>query len=151
MTMPYTPLEQDFICGFNSLAKNIHELAQSKGWWENEDADFLEALASTDAMAGLDHVRQKLAEVAARLKRRNDGEMLALIHSEVTEALEAIRHQNPPDDKIPEFNGAEAELADVVIRIMDMAHARGWDVARAIVAKHQMNQGRAYKHGGKAF
>ena len=44
---------------------------------------------------------------------RNNGEMLALIHAEVSEVLEALRHGNPPDDKIPSFSGAEAELAGV--------------------------------------
>lgn len=82
---------------------------------------------------------------------RNDGECIALMHSELSEALEAIRHGNPPDDKISEFNGAEAELADCIIRIMDMAPARGWRIAEAIVAKMEYNAGRAYKHGGKAF
>lgn len=82
---------------------------------------------------------------------RNDAEMIALMHSELSEALEAIRHGNPPDDKIPEFSGAEAELADTIIRIMDMAVARKWRVGEAIVAKMAMNETREHKHGGKLF
>ena len=78
---------------------------------------------------------------------RNNGEMLCLIHSEISEALEALRHGNPPDDKVPEFTGVETELADAVIRIMDLAHARGWCVAQAIEAKMKFNTGRPYKHG----
>lgn len=81
---------------------------------------------------------------------RNDGEIIALIHSELSETLEGIRAGNPPDDKLPEFTSAEVELADVVIRIMDMAVARQWRVAEAIEAKMAFNKTRAFKHG-KAF
>lgn len=82
---------------------------------------------------------------------RNEGELIALMHSELSEALEALRHGNPPDDKIPEFSGAEAELADVIIRIMDMAVAKGYRVGDAVVAKMEFNKSRSYKHGGKRF
>jgi NTP pyrophosphatase (non-canonical NTP hydrolase) len=82
---------------------------------------------------------------------RNEGELIALMHSELSEALEAIRNGNPPDDKIPEFTGVEAELADVIIRIMDMAAAKGYRVGEAVVAKINYNKNRPYKHGGKKF
>jgi len=78
---------------------------------------------------------------------RKPSECIALAHSELSEALEALRHGNPPDDKIPQFSGAEAELADTIIRILDMAGAFGWNVAGALVAKMQFNRGRTYKHG----
>ena len=78
---------------------------------------------------------------------RNDGEMLALIHAEISEVLEGLRKGNPPDDKLPEFSSAETEFADVIIRTMDMAHARGWRVAQAVEAKMKYNTTRPYKHG----
>ncbi len=82
---------------------------------------------------------------------RNFGESIALMHSELSEALEASRAGNPPDDKIPEYSGIEAELADCVIRILDVAEGNGFDVIGAMKAKIDYNKTRSYKHGGKTF
>lgn len=82
---------------------------------------------------------------------RNDGEIIALMHSELSEALEGIRHGNPPSEHIPEFSAVEEEFADVLIRIFDTCHVRGYRLGEAIIAKMQYNYSRPYKHGGKKF
>lgn len=82
-------------------------------------------------------------------KSRNDLELIALHHSELGEATEAVRNGNPPDDKIPQFSGCEAELADVIIRICDHAGARDWRLAEALAAKIEFNKTRTVRHGGK--
>ncbi len=81
---------------------------------------------------------------------KNDGEAMALIHSEISEALEAMRNGNPSSSKIIEFSSVEEELADAVIRIMDYAFGKDLDVAGAILAKIEYNQNREYMHG-KSF
>lgn len=83
--------------------------------------------------------------------KRNDGEMIALMHSELSEALEGLRHGNPQSDHIPEFTAVEEELADVIIRIMDFANSKGLHVPEAVVRKMVFNKTREHKHGGKEF
>jgi len=76
---------------------------------------------------------------------------IALMHSELSEALEAVRTGNPKSEKIPEFSLLEEELADVVLRIMNFGGQLGLRISEAIVAKDEYNDNRPYKHGGKQF
>ena len=82
----------------------------------------------------------------------NDGEMIALMHSELSEALEVLRNdRRAMDDKIKSMPALVVELADVVIRIMDFTAHYNLPLAHAILEKHIYNVGRPYKHGGKKF
>ena len=67
--------------------------------------------------------------------------VLALIHSEVSEALEGFR----AGDKA----NFEEELADVVIRVLDCATGLGLDLDKAVADKLMKNRERAFRHGGK--
>ena len=82
---------------------------------------------------------------------KNFGEVIALMHSELSEALESNRCGDPASDHIPEFTGVEEEFADIIIRIMDIAHHFNLRVAKAVIAKMAFNESRPYKHGGKKF
>lgn len=108
-----------------------HGLAKSAGWW-NDPA-------------------------TGEPKDRNNGEMIALMHSELSEGLEALR-KNLNDDHLPHRLGIECELADTLIRIFDFAGARDLDLAGAVIEKLAYNAKRAdhkpenrAKEGGKAF
>ena len=70
---------------------------------------------------------------------RETGTLLALIHSEVSEALEASRNGDNE-------NFAE-ELADIVIRVADLAGGYRINLEYAIQKKMEINSYRQHKHG----
>jgi hypothetical protein len=91
--------------------------------------------------------------------KRNKGELLALIHSEISEALEGER-KNLKDDKLPQYPMAPVEIIDAMIRCLD--YLAGFhpecDVQEIFDAKMAYNAQRAdHKHearliaGGKQF
>ena len=108
----------------------------------------------------LDQIRRRVNTIAYHAHKnskdhgfwqgeQNYGEKICLMHAELSECLEAQREGNPPSSKIPEFSCEEEELADAIIRILDYAEARGFDLGGAIIAKMQFNRTREHKHGKK--
>jgi len=75
------------------------------------------------------------------------GACIALIHSELSEALEAARNGNPISDSIWPYTNLAEELADAVIRIADLAEYCEVNLGGAILAKLDYNKTRPQKHG----
>ncbi|MFA5144661.1 MAG: hypothetical protein WC723_01450 [Candidatus Omnitrophota bacterium] len=75
-------------------------------------------------------------------EERNEGELIALMHSELSEALEAMRNRHA------EAAIAE-ELADCCIRIFDYCGAKNIDLEGALLKKIEYNKTRPYRHGKK--
>lgn len=87
-----------------------------------------------------------------RSKSRSFGEFVALLHSEVSEMLEAFRSWGRKDatatpEAKPEGIGSEA--ADVLIRLLDMCEYYSVDLEWEFERKMAYNRTRGYRHGGK--
>lgn len=106
-----------------SLVKECYTTALAHGWWEG-------------------YVDRK----------KTIPEKLALIHSEVSEALEDYRNGDMAEAYHGHTGkplGFPSELADIVIRVADLAGALGIDLEKAVVEKMAYNEKRPYRHGGK--
>ena len=76
---------------------------------------------------------------------------LALIHSEVSEALESIRNGNPESDHLKGVDGFSEEAGDAIVRILDLCEARGINLIDVILKKVDYNLRREHMHGGKTL
>ena len=74
----------------------------------------------------------------AKLENRNIPEMLCLIHSEISEALEGYR-KNLQDDKLPQYKMFDVEIVDTLIRLFDLAKGTGIDLDSVFEAKMKYN------------
>lgn len=70
---------------------------------------------------------------------------LALIVSEVGEAIEAVRTPGTV-----RYSNLDEELADICIRVFDLARALGYDLESTLLAKMEVNRSRPYMHGKTA-
>lgn len=139
------------------LVFDAHEMSKSKGWWEDEQQT---AIAESESV--------EIGDLLRRVGAINDAvpsapglrisvncilSKLALIASEaVGESLECVRNLDfaprlQPNGK-PE--GLPSELADIVIRVFDLAGSLSIDLETAIVEKMAFNATRPHRHGGRA-
>jgi len=115
--------------GLHITTQLCHELARHSGWWDGVDPKDKYIFATK----------------------------IALIHSEVSEAMEGGR-KGEADHHLTHRKAEEVELADALIRIFDLAGARNLDLAGALMEKLAYNQKRAdhtpearAAEGGKSF
>lgn len=126
----------------NQIQKIVHELAKEKGW-HDQDVSLVERimLVVTELAEGVECIRNNEPPIWQKGEGKNP------LTSEVVKLMPI----SPEWKETSKPEGVQVELADAVIRIMDIFESQGWKLEEAIRLKHTYNKTRAWRHGGKAI
>jgi len=117
----------------NDLSIRCHVASRNAGWW-NEIISNVGLIPSEEDKRHEEYLVNGTFPYVIATK-------IALIHSELSEALEGVR-RNADDDKLPHRKAVEVELADALIRIFDLAGALDLDLGGAVIEKMNFNVAR---------
>lgn len=118
--------------------KDIYLSVKSRGFWKYTE--------DTPRLIKIYFPLELADEHAEAVRKAFRAQKIALMHSELSEALEADR-KDLMDDKLTHRKGLEVELADAVIRIKDFAQGYDLDIEGAEKEKLAYNESRPYLHG----
>lgn len=134
----------------NEMVEEIHQNNVKAGWWHINGG-------KGHKISVVEMIHNPENVVMERFAMSLVAEKLCLTHSEISEGMEGLR-KNLMDDKLPHRPMLEVELADAVIRIMDLSGALGFDLEGAIIEKLEFNKNRPdhkpenrEKENGKKF
>jgi len=130
--------EQVIRSSLEDLSKQAHTIGVTQNLWSAEDR--LVELVS----------KQGFSEDVKFLRSAIRGLHISMVHGELSEAIEGDR-RNLMDSKLPEFSAFEMELADAVLRIMNINAREGLRVPEAILAKLKLNATRTNESEGKNY
>lgn len=131
------------------LQNLTREINDRNGWSKRAD----ELVESRDAAGYRDHIITKLAlvttEVAEAIEeiRKGSGYTEVYYSKSSSEGIAVVGYADAAPAGKPE--GVPTELADIVIRVMDISSELGVDLQSAIEEKLEYNAKRGYMHGGK--
>ena len=120
------------------MSREVYLANKAKGFWKYRE--------ETPQLIRNFFPEEIAEEFAIAVEKAYNAQAIALMHSELSEALEADR-KDLMDDKLTHRKGLEVELADAVIRIMDFSQGKNLDVDGAIAEKLNYNKTRPYLHG----
>ena len=121
------------INNLTDMAKEIFLSNRKVGWWSEEDLNSLTRPYYDEGKQVIKYSKQGSQLIATKL---------CLVHSEVSEALEGMR-KGSMDEHLKDEEMFGVELADVLIRVLDLAGACHIDIGSLVAKKYAYNQQRA--------